>query len=138
MLQQIFYLCAVLKRRNTPAKNTVLTILKDAESALSQDMIEEMVKGEIDRVTIYRILNSFCEDGVTHRIVAEDGKNYYALCTECSDKSHNHDHFHFSCLSCGKVECLKEPIAFKLPRGYKLEGINCVISGVCAKCSKKS
>ena len=69
-----------MKRRNTPAKNAILTLLNQAGTALSQDMIEEKVKGEMDRVTIYRVLNSFCEDGITHKVLADDGKYYFALC----------------------------------------------------------
>lgn len=124
-----------MQRRNTPAKQEILLMLKDAHSALSQDMIEQQMKGTVDRVTIYRVLNSFCEDGVVHKIVSDEGKNYFALCTECKEGHHNHDHFHFRCLKCNKVECLQEHVIFKLPAGYKAQSVNCWISGVCDKCA---
>lgn len=28
---------------------------------------------DINRATIYRILNQFCEDGIAHRIIAKNG-----------------------------------------------------------------
>jgi len=124
-----------MKRRNTPAKQSVLEIFEQSASALSQEMIEQKMSGSADRVTIYRILNSFCEDGITHRITSDDGKNYYALCTNCDEQQHNHDHFHFQCLKCQKVECFKEHIAVKLPKGYKGESMNCLISGYCKTCN---
>ncbi len=124
-----------MRRRNTPAKNAILNLLKDAGTALSQDMIEEKVKGEMDRVTIYRVLNSFCEDGITHRIVADNGKYYFALCLSCSDDAHSHDHFHFRCLTCETVECLDEEVTVTLPQGYVMQNINSWVTGYCKNCS---
>jgi len=124
-----------MKRRNTPAKQKVLTLFEKMGLALSQDMIEQKMNGEMDRVTIYRILNNFCEDGILHRVASDNGKNYYALCTKCEEDHHNHDHFHFRCLSCDKVECLKEEVHLKLPRGYRAANMNCWISGYCRTCN---
>ena len=84
-----------MNRRNTPSKEAVLQVLQKSKDALSQDMIEEQLTGKIDRVTIYRILNRFCEDGITHKIVADDGKKYFALCRDCEHTpEHHHDHIH--------------------------------------------
>jgi len=126
-----------MKRRNTPAKSTILTLLKDAGTALSQDMIEDKVKGEMDRVTIYRVLNSFCEDGITHRILADNGKYYFALCLNCGEDKHehNHDHFHFRCTKCEKVECLGEEVTLTLPQGYVKQTISSWVTGYCNNCS---
>lgn len=124
-----------MKRRNTPAKQSILNILKSTGTALSQEMIEAEVKGEMDRVTIYRVLNSFCEDGITHRILADNGKYYFALCLNCNEKQHSHDHFHFRCLKCEKVECLHEKVKVTLPEGYVSETISSWISGYCNTCS---
>lgn len=124
-----------MKRRNTPAKNTILTLLKSANAAMSQEMIETSVKGEMDRVTIYRVLNSFCEDGITHKILADDGKYYFALCRSCKEEEHDHDHFHFRCITCQKVECLEEQVSLKLPQGYVQKSITSWVMGYCSACS---
>jgi Fur family ferric uptake transcriptional regulator len=124
-----------MKRRNTPAKATILTLLKDANAALSQEMIESEIKGEMDRVTIYRVLNSFCEDGITHKILADDGKYYFALCHSCDEHQHDHDHFHFRCVNCQKVECLEEQVTVSLPEGYVQKSITSWVTGQCKNCS---
>lgn len=124
-----------MKRRNTPAKQAVLDILKLSERALSQEDIEKEVKGSMDRVTVYRVLNSFCEDGYVHKILSDDGKHYFAICLNCQEKKHSHNHFHFRCLKCQKVECLKEEVKLQLPAGYQLENANCLVTGYCADCS---
>ena len=127
-----------MKRRNTPAKTAILTLLKEANAALSQDMIETEIKGEMDRVTIYRVLNSFCEDGITHKILADDGKYYFALCHSCNEHNHDHDHFHFKCINCQKVECLDEQVTVTLPTGYVQKSITSWVSGYCKTCAVKA
>lgn len=124
-----------MKRRNTPAKAAILSLLKDANAALSQEMIENEIKGEMDRVTIYRVLNSFCEDGITHKILADDGKYYFALCHSCNEHTHDHDHFHFKCISCEKVECLEEKVIVNLPEGYVQKSVTSWVTGHCKNCS---
>jgi len=124
-----------MKRRNTPARQEILDILEHSSSALSQDMIEQQMTVEADRVTIYRILNRFCEDGIAHKIVAEDGKSYFARCSACDEHKHHHDHFHFKCIKCAVIECLNQPINITLPSGYQVTEMNCVVNGICNKCA---
>jgi len=124
-----------MNRRNTPNKTIILDLLKHAGSAMSQEKIEAEVKGIIDRVTIYRVLNRFCEDGITHKILADDGKHYFALCHNCTDDAHNHDHFHFRCVSCQKVECLQQHVEVRLPAGYTRQNVSSWINGYCSACN---
>jgi Fur family transcriptional regulator, ferric uptake regulator len=122
-----------MKRRNTPSKQAVLEILLAAGGALSQEDIVQQVGETMDRVTVYRILNRFCDDGRLHRVLSDDGKTYFAVCRDCSGQ-HNHDHVHFRCLGCRKVECLDEMIAVDLPNGYRLEAAHSLLTGYCAAC----
>lgn len=124
-----------MKRRNTGSKQAIFDILNSSKVALSQDDIEHQVKGSMDRVTIYRVLNSFREDGYVHKILSDDGKCYFAICVNCEEQKHHHNHFHFRCLKCQKVECLKEEVNIKIPKGYTLENVNCLLTGYCKKCS---
>ena len=108
-----------MNRRNTASKEIVLNLLEKSSSALSQDILEDRVKGQMDRVTIYRVLNRFCEDGIVHKFMSDEGKFYYALCKSCTKDHHAHNHIHFRCLNCDKVECLPNLVQPKLPEGYK-------------------
>lgn len=126
-----------MKRRNTPTKQAVMSVLT-AGKAMSQDAIERKIQMDIDRVTIYRILNRFCEDGIAHRIVAEDGKQYFAICMPCEGKKSMGHHFHFRCTRCETIECLQAPVHFVLPKGYQVETVNCVLTGICKSCAAQS
>ena len=52
-----------MKRRNTHSTAEIFEVLKSSGNALSHDMIQENIGSDIDRATIYRVLNRFCEDG---------------------------------------------------------------------------
>ncbi|RKR15373.1 Fur family ferric uptake transcriptional regulator [Maribacter vaceletii] len=124
-----------MKRRNTPAKEAVLSLLSNSKKALSQDAIEKELSININRATIYRVLNRFCDDNIVHKIVAEDGKQYFAICRKCEETNKVQYHFHFRCLSCDSIECLETPVNYLLPNGYKVQNATCVLTGVCNNCS---
>jgi Fur family ferric uptake transcriptional regulator len=128
-----------MKRRNTISQEAVLSVLTNTGKAMSQDAIEEQVDVDMDRATIYRILSRFCEDGIVHKITADDGKQYFAVCVKCDDKKSKskkvpENHFHFRCTSCQTIECLPVTVQFSLPKGYNVKGMNCVLVGTCKDC----
>lgn len=127
-----------MKRRNTPSKEAVLAVLTTMGKAMSQDAIEQQLKIDMDRATIYRVLNRFCEDGLVHRIVAEDGKQYFAVCMKCDERSLTNNHFHFRCSHCQTIECLPVPVHCSVPKGYHVEHVHCVLTGACKSCSSNA
>jgi Fur family ferric uptake transcriptional regulator len=124
-----------MNRRNTPTKEAVLNLLLNSRKALSQDAIEKQLDISINRATIYRILNRFCDDELVHKIVAEDGKQYFAICKECEQPEAMPYHFHFRCLACDTIECMETPVQYTLPNGYQVQHANCVLTGTCSDCS---
>jgi len=124
-----------MRRRNTASKEAVLDLLTKTGKAMSRDAIEQKINLEIDRATIYRVLNRFCEDGVLHKVVAEDGKQYFAVCMKCDENSFTDNHFHFRCNNCQTLECLPEAVHFSVPNGYNVENVNCVLTGICKDCA---
>ena len=124
-----------MKRRNTPTKEAVIAVLSASNRAMSQDAIEQKIEMDIDRATVYRALNQFCEDGVVHRIVADDGKQYFAICKKCDQQVLPDNHFHFRCIKCQTIECLREAVQFSVPETYIVEKFNCVLVGTCGNCT---
>ncbi|QCX37359.1 transcriptional repressor [Aureibaculum algae] len=125
-----------MNRRNTPTKEAVLNLLSNSKKALSQDAIEKQLDIKINRATIYRVLNRFCEDDLVHKIIAEDGKQYFAICKKCENQPEIiQHHFHFRCLTCDSIECLKVPVVYNVPSGYEVQNANCVLTGLCNECS---
>ncbi|ANI89764.1 MULTISPECIES: Fur family transcriptional regulator [Bacteroidota] len=125
----------MFKRRNTEAKGAVLSVLTRKRRAMSQDTIIQQMGVKADRATVYRILNRLCEDEIVHKIIADDGKQYFAMCVSCDNDKIPANHFHFRCVKCETIECLPTLIEFSVPNGYTVQRMNCIIVGICKNCS---
>lgn len=122
------------KRRNTATQDAVLAVLTEKKRAMSHEAIVKQMPVTADRATIYRILNRFCEDQLIHKIVADDGKQYFAVCIKCDEKTIPENHFHFRCTQCETIECMPSLVEFSLPEKYVVQQMNCVLVGVCKDC----
>lgn len=123
-----------MKRRKTASKEAVLSVLTNSKKAMSQDAIMQQMELNADRATVYRILNRYVEDEIIHKIVADDGKQYFAVCVKCDEMTVPDNHFHFRCIKCETIECMPSIVNFSVPEGYNVKRINCVLIGVCKDC----
>lgn len=127
-----------MPRRKTKSQTAILDLLQKEPNALSHDGITAKLGKEMDRVTIYRILNRFVEDGLAHRIVADDGRQYFASCQQgCSHDHTAHGHLHFRCVVCDQVECVPGEVDYRLPDGYRVDNSNIILSGSCRACKEE-
>ncbi|WP_262249761.1 Fur family transcriptional regulator [Parapedobacter soli] len=132
---------APLLRRNklkvTQPRLRVLQIISEKDTAISQPDLEKLLGDSVDRVTLYRVLATFEEKGLLHKIFDLHGTATYALCsTECGENHHHDEHVHFICAACNSIYCLED---FKMPKinlphGYQLQSIGVNAVGLCAQC----
>ncbi|QEC52476.1 Fur family ferric uptake transcriptional regulator [Anseongella ginsenosidimutans] len=126
--------------KKTGQRLDVLNVLFSKKEATSQPTLESLLGQHINRVTLYRILKTFEEKGIIHRIIDLNGTANYAPCSSaCTEHEHHDEHIHFNCTACNKLYCLNDihiP-GFTMPAGFKPEMINMVISGTCRNCNKK-
>jgi len=101
-------------------------------------ILKKKSKLQFDRVTIYRTLQTFVEKGIIHTIPTADNSVLYALCKdECTQGHHNDNHVHFICDSCNVTYCLEHSNSPSviLPKGFKQNRVDVVVSGICLKCN---
>jgi len=123
----------------TENRKLILDLFIRAEGALSPADIEKRIPTQLDRVTVYRTLQTFMEQGIIHQIPTTDNILRYALCKDDCDSGHHHDnHVHFVCESCGNTTCLDnvEVPVVKLPRGYHTSHAAMIIHGSCDDCAQ--
>ncbi|MFD1769095.1 Fur family transcriptional regulator [Sphingobacterium suaedae] len=123
----------------TPHRLRVLNEITHKNAAISQPDLEKIVGKEIDRVTLYRILSSFEEKGIVHKIFDLHGTATYAICTsDCTENHHHDQHVHFICSVCNSVYCLQEISLPKipLPSHFTLHSIALNAVGLCDHCQK--
>lgn len=124
--------------RYTRQRADVLTIFDHKKEALSQGDIEKDLPAHFDRITLYRILRSLESNGILHKVLDDSGATRFALCGDtCSEKEHQHEHVHFKCINCEKIQCLEdvEIPQIKLPGGYVFREAKLLVEGTCKSCS---
>jgi len=125
-----------MKRRNTRQTLLVTEILEKSRYPVSQKDILKKIKSEVDRVTIYRIINRLIKDGKVHRVISDNGETFFAYCDLKNKNQHQmSNHIHFKCIKCKKIICLNRQIRYSLPKGFLLLETNYFISGYCKNCN---
>ena len=120
--------------RATPARVRVLEALRQAHGPLTHGELEKALGGsEIDRVTLYRVLDWLCHSGLATR--NPDAQRVFRF--SMSEPGDHGRHVHFCCETCGGVFCLDElpPSPPVLPPGFSLRHANYNLRGSCARCS---
>ena len=129
------------KLKVTKPRLSVLSILAAREVGTSQPDLEDLLKQEVDRVTLYRALKTFTDKGIIHKVFDLNGTATYALCSgNCTEHQHHDEHLHFNCTVCNQVYCLNDihfP-AVKLPSGFKSDFMTFTASGICNQCNKSA
>lgn len=124
--------------RKTPFRIQVLSVFVDNETkGLTTQFIESKL-GEFDRITLYRTIKTFEENGIVHNVLDSSKDTKYALChADCSVHNHNDKHAHFLCSDCGETYCLEMKVesSFSLPQSYVLKESHLALSGICAECN---
>lgn len=131
----------ILKDNNlrvTSCRRDVLATFMGKKVALSHADLEEALKENFDRVTIYRTLKTFLESDLIHKVLDDSGITKYALCEhDSTEHHHDHEHVHFKCELCGHTSCIQEITLPKilLPEGYIAKEKSLLVMGICKDCS---
>jgi Fur family ferric uptake transcriptional regulator/Fur family zinc uptake transcriptional regulator len=127
--------------RRTSAREAILQLLTNARRPLSHQDILKRRKGtgSLDRVTVYRTLETLQEAGLLHRIQGMDGS--WRFCRHKSESPGKcaGNHIHFLCSRCDQMSCLPEqPLPWIVaPAGAAIHSKQLVVHGHCAACVRK-
>jgi len=122
--------------RKTKSVSALLNEFEQTQTALSALKLVEKLHHQMNRSTVYRILERLEDDNVLHSFTGRDGLSWYAL-NKQKNLIHAHQkniHPHFQCLDCGKTECL--PIEIPIPEisEHSIESVSFLLVGKCADC----
>jgi Fur family transcriptional regulator, ferric uptake regulator len=125
----------------TKARLAVLAVLDVADRPRSTDFVHRAAAGlePMDRVTVYRTLESFHRSGLVERVRAGDRTWRYHLSLEPDRIAHPH----FYCSGCGKLECLPRDIVRvdleRMAKDYpaRVEHLQINLEGFCPACLER-
>lgn len=120
--------------RATPARIDVLGVLLASPDALSHHDVERSLpRGhDVDRVTLYRVLDWLTAQGLAHKVAGDDRVWRYSATGHAGGGTHAH----FQCSACGRVVCLEAaPLpAIALPAGFRRAEVEVTVRGSCDAC----
>ncbi|TCL67965.1 Fur family ferric uptake transcriptional regulator [Mariniflexile fucanivorans] len=99
------------------------------------DLVDRLDQ-QMNKTTVYRILDRLENSGVVHSFIGRDGLKWYAKCKGCSSGHHIDAHPHFQCKVCGKVDCLDLKISIPEVKNYKIDSVEIFLTGKCSDCTE--
>lgn len=123
-------------RRQTASLKKVWQQFEQNRDALSVVDLVKQLQAEMNKTTVYRILDRLENEGKLHSFTGKDGLKWYAKCHECSAENHLDVHPHFQCSKCGKVECLE--VEMKIPpiANHQIQQAQVLLLGQCGSCNQ--
>ena len=138
----IQYIKELLRNRDLKATSVRIRLLvkmQEYQSAMPYSTIQKEMK-DIDRVTLYRTLESLKEQGIIHKAFQAGKESYFAMCGQkCGKDQHRHDHVHFRCTGCGTVTCEMPDKSFQISiAGSEIDNVSIQLEGMCRMCKENS
>ena len=120
--------------RKTKHLEQVLHVFRQSSGALSASMLLDALATDINKSTVYRMLEKLEDDGVIHSFLTMDQIRFYALCKGCSSGRHVDSHAHFQCTSCKRVSCFSEEIVLPILERAGITSAQVLLTGQCESC----
>lgn len=117
----------LLKKKNIKITKPRIKILNQLNKPTT---IKELyvMNSDIDKSTIYRILDLFLKNNIIKIIIINNEKNYII---------NNNEHIHFiNCVRCHKKEIINV-CPLKEIKGYEIVSHDITIDGICKNCQEK-
>ena len=121
--------------RFTPQREQVYDVLlqkRDHPTAEEVFIRAKKRMPEISHATVYNCLDALVECGLVRQVQLDRGATRF-----CPNM---HEHGHFHCSACGTIYDVSLPHELPgvaMPRGFKVQGYDVAIHGLCADCARK-
>jgi len=120
----------------TEPRLAILQVLLRAARPLRQDQVaEQLTLRALNKVTVYRTLESLIEVGLVHRAFTYKRAWYFELADRCTE---HQCHPHFTCTNCGVTHCLTDillPMAKVSQKGFIVNRQQVRLEGLCPACA---
>lgn len=119
--------------RKTKSVKSIIAAFEKSSAAISVVDLVQRFSNDMNKTTVYRILERLEEEGILHSFTGKNGLKWVAKLDEKS-RSNQKDHAHFQCEECGKSECLDVDISIPKVTDHKINSTNLILVGQCKDC----
>ena len=120
----------------TKFRTQLLSLFLDSQRSLSIDDILKCFKHSINKVTVYRSLDSFENKGLIHKVPDSNNLKRYSLSKENACNSNSYKHGHFICYSCSQTFCIQDVKSPEITplKGFDVKELKLILEGYCRDC----
>ena len=121
--------------RKTKSVKLVLDVFSQFNTAISITKLITILKGKMNKTTVYRILYRLEDSSILHSFIGKDGHKRYAKSNQQNNPSkYPTPHPHFLCEDCGVSTCLPIPISAPSIPDYVINSSEQLHLGQCKDC----
>ena len=121
-------------RRTVPRLAVLGVLLEEGRPVTHEQITAKLAETAPNKVTIYRVLESFIEADIVHKAFLRERAWHFELADRCTASQ---CHPHFTCTSCEATYCFTDaalPMT-KSPKGFTILHQCVQLQGLCPKCS---
>ena len=120
--------------RKTKSVKILIKTINDSNCAISVVDLIKKYKNQMNKSTIYRILEKLENQRMVHSFISPDGLKMYAKCNSISSQIPVDTHPHFQCNECGQIDCLPSNVSIPVIPNRKVDFAKILIVGKCEQC----
>jgi len=121
--------------RRTKSVNALLNEFSGSNAAISITNLVARLSDQMNRTTVYRILDRLESDCTLHSFIGKDGLKWYSESKVYSSSQSLNSHPHFQCSVCGKTECLAIDVSVPTVPNRKVDSAELLLIGQCEECT---
>lgn len=120
--------------RKTKSLEFLIGVFTARNDAISAVELVKKSESQMNKTTVYRILDRMEEEGMIHSFKDSNGLLWYAKCNNCSSHKHSDLHPHLHCKKCGGIKCLNIDITIPTTHNVKIDTAEIMLTGTCEEC----
>ena len=119
----------------TRSVKQILDAFEKEKSAFTVVELADRLEGQMNRTTVYRILNRLENEKLIHSFTGKDGKKWYVKELRSNAFNEIEIHPHFQCKQCGSIEILGIEVPLPEISTTQIEAISLLVIGNCQSCN---
>ena len=117
--------------KKTKSVKKILNAFNKTDAISIIELVDKFKK-EMNKTTVYRVLERLEKSNILHSFIDQKGLKRYAKNNKKTSSTKSHPHF--MCEDCGESSCVEIDIKIPSPPQYLIKNSEYLLTGQCKKC----